>query len=434
MPGESAIHHMFTSLSVPNYRTYFIGMTISNMGQWMARTAQSWLVLTVLTDHSATALGTVSSLMFLPSLVLMPFAGKLADRFPKRRILMIAQLVGLIDAAVLATLVLTGVCQLWHVYLIATLDGIGSSFDSPARQSFVSEIVPGEQLSNAISLNSASFNMTRLAGPGLAGALIALVETGPVLAINTLSFASMILCLALLKPENLYTPKRDRDGGSVRQGLRYVKRRPDLMILLAVGFAVGGLGFNFQISNAVMTTDAFGLGSASFGLLDSIMGVGALAAALWSAARKGPRIRYMIYGMAGYTIFGLAAALAPNYWLFAILQAPIGLVTITTLVTGNTLLQAHTSPTMRGRVLSLWMLAIMGVTPLVSPIVGRLGDILGPRSTVLFGVVCVGISCIIITTVIMRSDKLRVRFDSHRRGWWYLERAAVTREITTPVK
>ncbi|AWY96338.1 Transporter, major facilitator family protein [Propionibacterium freudenreichii] len=428
------MRRMFASLAVPNYRIYFTGMTVSNMGQWMARTAQSWLVLTVLTDHSATALGTVTALQFLPTLFLMPIAGKLADRFPKRRILMLAQLVGLIDAAVLSTLVITGVAELWHVYLIATIDGVGSSFDSPARQSFVSEVVSGRQLSNAISLNSASFNMTRLLGPGLAGVLIAIIGTGPVIAVNTVSFAAMIICLALLKTRDLATPARAKDGGSIHEGLRYVRRRPDLMVLLAIGFAVGGLGFNFQISNAVMTTGIFHRGSDAFGLLDSIMGVGALAAALWSAARHGPRIRHMIISMAAYTVLGLVAAFSTNYWVFALLQAPIGLATITALVTGNTLLQSHTSASMRGRVLSLWMLMITGITPVVSPVVGHLGDWLGPRATVMFGVVCVGISTVIITWVIMHTDSLRLRFASHRRGWWYLERRRVTDEITMPVK
>lgn len=428
------MNKIFASLAIPNYRTYFTGMTASNMGAWMARTAQSWLVLTELTNHSATSLGTVTALQFLPTLVLVPLAGKLADRFPKRRIIMLAQTLALLDAMVLSTLVLTGLVQLWHVYVIASLDGISGSFDSPARQSFVSEVVSGKQLANAISLNSASFNMTRLAGPGVAGVLIAFFGTGPVLAVNTLACATMIFCVSRLDTSKLAAPVAVRGDGSVREGIRYVRRRPDLMIILMIGFVVGGLGFNFQISNALMTTKIFYRGSDAFGLLDSIMGVGALTAALWSAARKRPRIRHMLINMVAYTVLNLAATFATSYWTFAILQAPIGLATITVLVTGNTLLQSHTSANMRGRVLSFWMLTLVGITPLVSPLIGHLGDWLGARSTVLFGVVCVGIATVLISWSIMHNDKLRVRFNAHRRGWWYLERGKVTDEVTMPIK
>ena len=419
----------FTSLAVRNYRYYFTGALISNIGTWMGRTALSWLVLVELTGGSASALGMVTAVMFAPGLVLAPMAGSVADRFPKRKILLITQTIMGIDAMVLATLVLTGQIELWMVYALAFCDGLAFSFDNPARQSFVSEVVPAGNLPNAIGLNSASFNTARLIGPGVAGILIALLGTGAVLLVNSLAYLSMIIALARLRADELRPAPIAVGRGRTREGFRYALGRPDLLILLACGFAVGGLGFNFQISNAVMATAYYGRGPGEYGILGSAMGVGALLAALWAAGRARPRLRFILGGMAGYTLFNLAAAFSPSFVLFAALQIPIGLATITVLVTANTMVQSSTSPQMRGRVMALWGLVIMGVTPLVSPLVGWLGDNAGPQSTVLFGVGCVAVALVIITTVVMRSDQLSLTFDLHRRGWLRLQRGTLTEEV-----
>ena len=419
----------FNSLRIPNYRRYFSGALTSNIGSWVGRTAISWLVQMELTDGNASALGFVTAIMFTPQLLLAAYAGSIADRFPKRRVLLVTQSVLAFDSLILAVLVLTGHAQLWMVYLLALSDGLASTFDNPARQAFVSEVVPFGNLPNAIGLNSASFNAARLLGPGIAGLLIGMVGTGVALALDSLSYLVMITCLASLDQKALHPAAAVSGPGKTREGLRYARSRPDLMILLACGFAVGGLGFNYQISNAVMSTQLFGRGPGGFGIVGSAMGLGALAAALWAAGRKRPRLRFVLGGMAGYVVFNLLAAFAPNFIWFVGWQIPAGFATITVLVTGNTMLQSATSPQMRGRVLALWGLMIFGVTPLISPVVGWLGDHLGPQSTVLFGVVAVGISLLIITWLIMHNDQLHVRFDRRHKGWLRLERGSLGADV-----
>lgn len=408
---------IFSSLAIRNYRSYFTGALFSNIGTWLGRTAASWLVLVELTNGSASALGLVTAIMFAPQLLLAPFAGTVADRLPKCRILMATQAICGLDALVLAVLVLGGHAQLWMVYVLTLNDGLAISFDVPARQSFVSELVPPANLPNAIALNSTSFNVARLVGPGLAGILIAAFGTGPVLALNSMSYAVMLIALAGLHTDELHPAPVATGRGSTRAGFAYVLHRPDLLILLACGLAVGGLGFNFQISNAVMSTQQFRLGPGEYGIAGSAMGVGALAAALWAAGRRRPRLRHILLGMAGYVVFNLCAAFAPGFRLFVALQVPVGLATITALVTTNTLLQGATDPQYRGRVMSLWGLVILGVTPLVSPVVGWLGDVSGPRWTILFGVVAVAIAMVVIAAVAMRLDGLQLRLDRHHRGW-----------------
>lgn len=410
---------MFSSLAIPNYRTWFIGVTISNMGQWMARTAQAWLVLVVLTNGSSSALGLLTAMQFLPILLFGPYAGSIADRFPKRRIIMCTQTIGALDAALLGTLAVTGQIELWMVGLLAFIDGATGAFDGPARQAIVSEIVPPESLPNAIALNSTSFNSARLLGPGIAGLLIAMIGTGEVILLNTLSYLTLLVAVILLKPAQMTPSPRRQGRGGVIEGLRYLRTRKDLMVFMACGLALGGLGFNFQITNAVMATNEFGRGSGEFGALGSIMGVGALTAALLAARRARPRLRYVLGGMVGYTVFMLWAAVSTNFGLFALLQAPIGFFTITALVTGNTLVQTNSAPQMRGRMLAIWSLMIMGVAPLISPLVGWIGDVIGPRATLLFGVICVGLAVILITTYVMRSHNLHLRI-SRDSGFPYL--------------
>lgn len=408
---------MFASLSIPNYRIFFIGTLAANLGQWMARTAQSWLVLVILTHGNASALGWVTAVTFLPTLLLTPWAGALADRFPKRRIMVIAQIVLGIDAALLSILVLTGHVQLWMVFLFAGLDGIASSFYSPAMQSFVSEIVPISQLSNAISLNSASFNGARLLGPGLGGLLIAAVGVGWVMAINVCCFVIFIASLIMLRSEQLHPAPPAKGKAGVSEGIRYVRGRPDLILLLAIGFMMGTFGFNFNISDAVMATQAFGKGSGEYGLLGSVMGIGAIIAAL-GAARRVPRLRYIELALVVYTVSMAAATFAPSYATFAVLMAPIGWGAVSTTIIANSMVQTSVSPQMRGRVMSFWALMVMGGTPLVSPIVGWLGDVVSPRATMAFGAVFLGLTFIVVTWVVMRNDSIRVHFDPSKKAPW----------------
>lgn len=425
------MNRTFESLANRNYRIWFAGGLVSNIGGWMARTAQAWLVLVVLTHGNARALGYQTALVFLPGLLLTPMTGSVADRFGKRRILLCSATLGLLSSLTLCTLVISGHVRLWQVFTLSVVDGLAMAFDGPARQAFVSEVVGPDLLPNAISLNSASFNAARLLGPGIGGALIAVLGTGWVIAANVLAFAAMITALLNLRTDQLHpSPRVAGKAGGFVAGLRAVRRRPDLLALLTVGVAVGGLGFNFNISNAVMATQAFGRGAGDYGVLGSVMGVGALAAALWSARRGRPRLRHVMMGMAGYTLFNLLAAISPRFWLFALLQAPVGFFTITALVTGNSLLQTATAPQLRGRVMALWGLSITGLAPIISPVVGWIGDAFGPRATIWFGVVCVGLVTAALTAVIMRHDHIRVRLDWHRRAPWLRLDRLITNDVS----
>ncbi|MDO4412201.1 MFS transporter [Cutibacterium sp.] len=408
---------MFASLAVPNYRIYFSGTIMTNMGQWMARTAQSWLVLMILTNGNAAVLGWLMAVNFAPMFIITPWAGALADRVSKRRIMVTAQIILAIDATILSTLVLTGAVQLWMVFVISAIDGTASAFYSPATQAFVSELVPQKNLPNAVSLNSASFNGARLLGPGLGGLLIAAVGVGWVMAINVVCFIGFITTLLLLKAERLYTSPRPAEKTRVRDGLRYVKRRPDLVILLTIGFMMGTFGVNFNISDAVMATQAFGKGPGEYGLLGSLMGVGSMTAALGAARRK-PRLRWVELAMLVYAVSMTISALAPNYGVFAVFKIFVGWGTISTLITANAMVQTSVTPQMRGRVMSLWATLVMGGTPFVSPIVGWIGNVIGPRATVAFGAISLGITFVVITAVIMHNDKIRVVFDPSKRAPW----------------
>ena len=408
---------IFASLTVPNYRIYFSGTLMANMGQWMARTAQSWLVLIILTHGNAAMLGWVMAVNFAPLLVVTPWAGALADRMSKRRIMVTTQIVMAIDAAILSTLVLTGIVQLWMVFVISAMDGLAGAFYSPATQAFVPELVPLKNLPNAVSLNSASFNGARLLGPGLGGLLIAAVGVGWVMAINVVCFIGFISTLLLIKADRLYTSPPASEKARVRDGIRYVKRRPDLVILLTIGFMMGTFGFNFNISDAVMATQAFGKGSGEYGLLGSLMGIGSMAAALGAARRK-PRLRWVELALLVYTISMGLSALAPNYGTFAVLKMFVGWGAISTLITANAMVQTSVTPHMRGRVMSLWATLVMGSTPLVSPVVGWIGNAIGPRATVTWGAISLGITFVVITAVIMHNDRIRVVFDPSKRAPW----------------
>ncbi|MDR3107275.1 MAG: MFS transporter, partial [Bifidobacteriaceae bacterium] len=267
---------LFASLAIRNYRLFYIGGFISNVGTWMARVAQDWLVLTILTDHSATALGITTALQFLPAALLAGQAGVAADRFDKRRLLQITQASMLATGLALAVLVLTGTVALWHVYALSFLAGIAAAFDGPARQAFAPEIVPRELIPNAVGLNTTSFNAARLIGPAAAGLMIAWWGVGPALMANAVSFATVIWALALQDPAELHPSPRVKVDRPIRDGLAYVRRSPRIMLLMFTVFMLGTFGMNFQITNALMATEVFKVGSEEFGFLGAIMAVGSL--------------------------------------------------------------------------------------------------------------------------------------------------------------
>ncbi|RPF26277.1 MFS transporter [Georgenia muralis] len=378
----------FYSLRYFNYRLWFGGALVANVGTWMQRVAQSWLVLTVLTANDGFAVGVVTGLQFLPVLIFSPYAGVLADRLPLRRLLMTTQALQGVLAGALGALVLAGAAELWHVYVFAFLLGTVTSFDGPARQTFVSEMVPADSLPNAVGLNSTSFNVARLIGPAVAGFLIAAVGTGWVFVINAVTFAATILALGLMRVGELHElPHSPRGKGRVRDGLAYVRGRSDIMVILFVVGIVGSLGLNFQLTSAVMATEVFGRGAEEYGVLGSVLAIGSLTGALIAARRKRPRVRLVIIAAFGFGVASGLQALAPTFELYAAASALVGLSSLTMMTSANATVQMSTEPAMRGRVMSLYMMVFMGTTPIGSPLVGWIADTWGARWSVGVGAI-----------------------------------------------
>ena len=419
----------FSSLSIRNYRIYATGAFISNIGTWMGRVAQDWLVLTELTDHSSQALGIVTGLQFLPFLLLAPWAGMIADRFPKRRTLVLTQTGLAASSLLLGLLVVTGVAELWMVYAIALFTGVATAIDNPARQSFVSEMVPREKLANAVSLNSASFNAGRLIGPGIAGLTIAWFNTGVALLLNTLTFVAVLVALVLLRPRELRPAPVTRGKGAITDGLRYVRNRPDLILVMGLVFVLGTFGMNFQITTALMATREFDKGPEEYGLLGSIMAIGSLAAALLSARRSQPRLRILLTALVGFVLATAAAALAPTYALFAVALVPVGLAALTALTTANAMVQLRVEPYMRGRVMALYMAIFMGGTPVGAPIIGWIGDAFGPRWTIAIGTVAVGMALAGVSVWLARHENVRVSYESQRRPRFRVSTSPVSEAV-----
>jgi len=368
----------FRSLRGFNYRLYAGGALVSNVGTWMQRIAQDWLVLTQLTNHNATAVGIVMSLQFGPQIFLMPITGWAADTFDRRKILLLTQgAMGLL-ALGLGLLTLHGMARLEHVYLFALLLGCVAAFDAPVRQAFVSELVGEDDLSNAVALNSSSFNAGRLIGPAVAGLLIPLLGTGGVFLVNSVSFAAVLAALSCLRVHELRAPLRG-PRGRLLDGFRYVWTRPDLKAMLLMMFLISTFGLNFPIFISKMAVDVFHVGADQFGLLSSMMAIGSVTGALLSASRARPRPELL---WAGAGLFGLGCALAalmPAYTLFALSLILIGVCAQTFTTTVNGCVQLGTDPAVRGRVMAILLATAWGGTPIGAPLVGWVADHLGPR-------------------------------------------------------
>ncbi|HMM94928.1 MAG: MFS transporter [Micrococcales bacterium] len=405
----------FSSLEIRNYRLWFLGGFVSNVGTWIGRVGQDWLVLTVLTAGSATALGVVTGLQFLPFLLLAPWTGLVADRFSRRRILLVTQTMLALTSLVLGVLAVTGTAQLWHVYAIALVQGVTTAIDNPARQVIVSEMVPPEKLANAVALNSASFNAGRLVGPGLAGLVIAWWGTGEALLLNTLTFVFVLAALALLNVAQLRSPSRPKGRGGIREGFAYVRHRRDIQLVMLLVFVLGTFGMNFQITMALMATKVFDKGAGEYGLLGSIMAIGSLTAALLSARRREPRLRVLLLALVGFTLSAAAAATAPSYWTFALALVPVGLSALTALTTANAMVQTRVAPEMRGRVMALYMAIFMGGTPAGAPMIGWISEQFGPRWTIGVGALAVGLALVGVSVWLARAENVRVSYESQRR-------------------
>lgn len=362
-------------------------MFVSNVGTWMQRVAQDWLVLVVL-GGGGQAVGITTGLQFLPFLLVAPFGGLLADRLRKRSLLIFTNaFMGAVGLA-LGVLVLTGVAEVWHVYVLAFLLGVGAALDNPARQAFVSEVVSKDDLSNAIALNSASFNAARLIGPALAGLLIGLIGTGWVFIINGTSFLSPIIALSLLRTLPDLRGKKDEEPGTLtrlRAGFSYVRSRPDLVMIMAIMFGVGTFGLNFQMTMGLMATQIYDKGPHEYGILGSLMAIGTLTGALLAARRKVPRRRLIVGGAVLFGVLEALGGLMPSYPTFAIALIPIGVVAMTIMTAANAYVQTTVPQHMRGRVMSLYIMILMGGTPIGAPLLGWLADLFGARWSLLGG-------------------------------------------------
>ncbi|MBB1482924.1 MFS transporter [Tessaracoccus sp. MC1865] len=414
MPEITTRWRTFASFAVRNYRFFFVGALVSNLGTWIQRIGQDWLVLTELTDNSSTALGIVTALQFLAIPLLAPYAGAVVDRFDKRKVLVISQLALAATALALWGLVATGTVQLWHVYVFALITGAITAFDNPARQSFVSEMVPLKLLPNAVGLNSTSFNGARLIGPGLAGVLVAAVGVGPTLLINGLSFFAFIAALLLMRADELHPAPMVKARGAAMDGLRYLGGRPDIIVLLVVVFMLGTFGMNFQIFNATMATEVFRAGAREFGLLGTIMAIGTLAGALGATRRANPSLRTVLMALTGFAVSTFALTFAPNYTVYALLLIPSGFFALTVMTTANAAVQLSTAPEYRGRVMAVYVAIFAGGTPLGAPLIGWLGEVLGPRASVLVASLATGMAVIGVLAWFMVHDGLRLHIERGR--------------------
>ncbi|MFE1296894.1 MFS transporter [Streptomyces sp. NPDC058731] len=402
---------MFSSLKIRNYRLFFLGQVVSNTGTWMQRIAQDWLVLSL--TGSATSVGVTTALQFLPMLLFGLYGGVLVDRLPKRRTLLFTQAGMGVTGLALAALTLSGHVQVWHVYLAAFLVGLATVVDNPARQSFVSEMVGPDQLQNAVSLNSANFQSARLVGPAVAGLMITGVGTGYAFLFNGLSFAFTIGSLLLMRARELHVVERaPRGKGQLREGLRYVAGRPELIWTIALVGFIGTFGFNFPVYLSAFADDVFHAGAGSYSLFNTVMAVGSLAGALLAARRGTSRMRVLIGAALAFGLLELIAAVAPSLWLFALLMAPIGMFGMTVNVTANTSVQMSTDPAMRGRVMALYMMVFMGGTPIGAPIAGWITDAYGVRAGLAVGGAISALAAAGIALALARAGGLRLSF-----GW-----------------
>jgi MFS family permease len=409
------VSRTFSSLRIYNYRVWAAGALVSNVGTWMQRIGQDWLVLTVLTDHSATAVGIVMALQFGPPLLLLPLTGWAADHLDRRKLLLWTQAAAGLLALGLGVVTLTGVVELWHVYGFAFGLGCVTAFDAPARQTFVSDIVSDEHLANAVALNSTSFNAARMIGPAVAGLLIAAVGEGWLFMVNAASYAAVLVTIGCLRVHELHAePRPEHTRGSVLAGFRYVWQRPDLVAVLVMLALLGTFGFNFAIFVSTMSVTVFDGDASQYGLLTSAMAVGTMSGALLSARRPMPGMALMGGSAAAFGVATAVAAVMPGPASFAIVLVVVGLAALTFMTASTSMMQLTTERAMRGRVLALRIAVVMGGTPIGAPLVGWVADRFGARWALgvgaLSGLAAAGVALVYL----VRHRSLRLQRDDGR--------------------
>jgi MFS family permease len=413
--AEAAKGSMFRSLRVRNYRLFASGQVVSNTGTWMQRVAQDWLVLG-LTHNSGTALGLVSALQFAPTLVFGLWGGVIADRYDKRKLLLLTQTATMIASLILGLLIVTNHVQVWHVYLLALALGVITTMDNPARQVFVVEMVGREDVSNAVSLNSATFNLARIVGPAIAGVLISVIGEGPLFLVNTVSCLGPLAALMAMRTSELQHVKpQPRAKGQLMEAMRYVRARRDLMLPMALLFVVATLGLNFQVTSALMAKGVFHTDAGSYGLLTTMLAVGSLSGALISTRRRTrPRLRVLLVSALAFGILELSASLMPSYATFALMLIPTGVATIIFTTACNAAVQMGTSLAMRGRVMALYLLCFMGGGPIGSLLIGWLAEEVSPRASIAMGGVGAILGAAVLGLLLARREGVRV--ETTRQG------------------
>ncbi|MDF1596819.1 MAG: MFS transporter [Acidimicrobiia bacterium] len=372
------VKRAFSPLAIRNFRLYFIGQTLSMSGTWMQRVAQSWLVLEL--TGSGTALGLVTAVQFLPMLILAPYGGVIADRFNKQRLLLITQSAAAILACALGLLVVFDVIRLWMVYVLAGALGLVSSVDNPTRQTFVPELVGREKLTSAVSLNSVLVNLARVLGPAAAGVLIVTVGLGPCFLVNSGTYLAVIVALILMRADELQTvAPQPRRAGQLREGLRYVGATPAVLTPLLMMGVVGMFAYEFQVILPLIAKFTFGGDAGTYATMSACMGGGAVVGGLVAASRRTRPAVALSRTAAVFGVTQLITSFAPNLVTVYVALVALGAASITFLALGNATLQLSATPEMRGRVMGLWAVAFLGSTPIGGPIIGWVGENVGPR-------------------------------------------------------
>ncbi|WDZ86460.1 MFS transporter [Micromonospora cathayae] len=405
----------FQSLQIRNYRLFATGQLIKLIGVWMMFIAQDWLVLE-LSDNSATALGIVVACQFTPVLLLTLLSGRLADRYDKRLLLFVANAFWSVLAIGMSVLVLTDLVQLWHVFVFAGLLGVANAVETPVRQSFVSELVGTPLLPNALALSAATFNSARIVGPAVAGLAIAAFDVGPVFLVSALSSLAPLANVARMNPADLHREplpaKEDRASAKVVDGLRYVARRPDLLLPMALMSVIGMSLFNFQLTLAALAKTVFNTGAASFGLFSTALAVGSLAGALAGSGRRSRPSVWVVLGAAvACSVFGTLVGLAPAYWLVVALLPLAGFFMVFFAQASNQRVQLGTDAAFRGRVMALWVLVFLGTNPIGAPLIGWVAETFGAGASIwIGGLISLTVALLALTWQLRRSGaRIRLR-------------------------
>ncbi len=428
---QERLKNTFRAMHVRNYRLFATGQMVSLLGNWMQVTAQDWLVLK-LSHNSPSALGFVTALQFLPVLFLTLVGGKLADRFDKRRILLMTAAMYALLATLMGVLVVSGAIQLWMVFCFAAAWGTVGAIDTPARQSFVSEMVGRDLLPNALSLNSAVFNSARIFGPAIGGLTIAFFGTGTAFVINAFTFIGPLVALSRMVPAELHRDLAARaKAGEARivDALRYVRQRRDLAIPMILILVAGLFAFNFTVTLPVLAKNVFHRGAGEFGLLSTCLAIGALGGALAGSSRsKRPSTWTVTAAAIGFGSLETLLGLSPSFPLTLALLVPTGFAMIFFAQAANQRVQMGTEASIRGRVMALYVLVFMGTTPVGAPVVGWVGEAFGPRTAIWIGGALTLIAAVVVFALEQRRQGVRVRLDRDSRRLTVAPKIAVEPE------